>query len=59
MSYRHENRLAADIVTLINDGELRRRLAARGEQDSLKFTWERSVQIFQAELFEMVSRQGM
>lgn len=59
MSYRHENRLAADIVTLINDGELRRRLAARGEQDSLNFTWERSVQVFQAELFEMVSRQGI
>ncbi|MNW70109.1 hypothetical protein D3C74_493010 [compost metagenome] len=59
MSYRHENRLAADIVTLIEDRELRQRLAARGEQDSLQFTWERSVQIFQAELFEMVSRQGV
>lgn len=58
MSYRHENRLAADILTLIDDRELRLRLAARGEQDSLRFTWERSVQVFQAELFEMVSRQG-
>lgn len=57
MSYRHENRLAGDISSLITDKELRLRLAARGEQDSARFTWERSMQIFQAELFEMMSKQ--
>lgn len=59
MSYRYENRLAVDIDTLINDKELRLRLASRGEKDSWCFTWERSVDIFQAELFELVSRQGL
>lgn len=59
MSYRYENRLAVDIDTLINDKELRQRLAARGEEDSRRFTWERSAEIFQAELFELVSRQGL
>lgn len=59
MSYRYENRLAVDIDTLINDKELRQRLAARGEEDSWRFTWERSAEIFQAELFELVSRQGL
>nr|WP_274528581.1 glycosyltransferase family 4 protein [Paenibacillus piscarius] len=59
MSYRYENRLAVDVDTLINDRELRLRLAARGEEDSRRFTWERSVAVFQAELFELVSRQGL
>ncbi|WNS43401.1 glycosyltransferase family 4 protein [Paenibacillus sp. MMS20-IR301] len=58
MSYRYENRLAEDISALVKDKELRQRLAARGELDSQRFTWERSMQIFQSELFEIVSRQG-
>lgn len=58
MSYRFENKLAEDIVTLIRDKELRLRLAGKGESDSYRFTWERSMQIFQNELFEIVSRQG-
>ncbi len=58
MSYRYENRLGQDIISLIRDKELRERLARKGESDSLQFTWERSVQIFQSELFEMVSKQG-
>lgn len=58
MSYRHENRLADDIITLIRDKELRERLAQRGENDSQRFTCERSTQIFQTELFEIVSRLG-
>ncbi|MNE55917.1 hypothetical protein D3C80_1507880 [compost metagenome] len=56
MSYRFENRLAQDIVTLIRDQKLRERIASRGEQDSRRFTWERSMQIFQAELFDIVAR---
>lgn len=58
MSYRYENRLAEDISLLIRDKELRQRLASKGERDSKRFTWERSMQIFQAELFELKSRQG-
>ncbi|KGE20720.1 glycosyltransferase family 4 protein [Paenibacillus wynnii] len=57
MSYRHENRLAVDIIRLIEDRELRLRLASRGEIDSLPFTWVRSTAIFQKELFNIVSRQ--
>lgn len=58
MSYRFENRLAQDIVTLIRDKELRERLAVKGENDSRRFTWERSMKIFQGELFDIVAKQG-
>ncbi|MBW4081071.1 glycosyltransferase family 4 protein [Paenibacillus sp. S150] len=58
MSYRYENRLAEDVAALIRDQEQRDRLARNGEADSLRFTWERSVQIFQAELYELLSKQG-
>lgn len=58
MSYRFENRLAQDIVALIRNKELRERLARKGEEDSQRFTWERSMQIFQTELFEIVTKQG-
>ncbi|MNO38040.1 D-inositol-3-phosphate glycosyltransferase [compost metagenome] len=58
MSYRYENRLAQDVVTLIRDKERRERLAKSGEESSLQFTWERSVNIFQAELFDIISKQG-
>lgn len=50
MSYRHENRLAADILKLIREPDLRRRLALQGEQDSQLFTWKRSADIFEREL---------
>lgn len=58
MSYRYENRLAEDVVTLIRDKEQRERLARKGETGSVRFTWERSVQIFQSELFELLSKHG-
>ncbi|MEK4326506.1 glycosyltransferase family 4 protein [Paenibacillus sp. FSL R7-0297] len=58
MSYRYENRLAEDVSSLVNNKKLRQRLSARGELDSGRFTWERSMQIFQTELFEIVSKQG-
>lgn len=56
MSYRFQNRLADDIITLIRDPALRQRLALKGEQISQNFTWEKSTQIFQNVLFEIVSR---
>jgi glycosyltransferase involved in cell wall biosynthesis len=56
MSYRFQNRLADDIITLIRDPSLRQRLARKGEQISQDFTWEKSTQMFQNVLFEIVSR---
>jgi glycosyltransferase involved in cell wall biosynthesis len=58
MSYRFENRLAQDIIALIRDKGLRERLARQGEEDSQRFTWERSMKIFQAELFDIIAKQG-
>lgn len=58
MSYRFENRLADDIITLIKDPDLRQRLARKGEQDSQHFTWEKSTQLFQNALFEIVARNS-
>lgn len=55
MSYRHENRLADDVITLIRDKKLRQRLAGKGERDSYAFSWERSAQIFKNHLYEIKS----
>lgn len=43
LSFRYENRLADDVIRLIQDPALRNRLAAQGEADSLSWTWENSV----------------
>lgn len=53
MSYRYENRLAADISRLIEDADLRRRLAAAGEIEAAKWTWERSVDAFERVLYDI------
>ncbi|MNI38252.1 Glycosyl transferases group 1 [compost metagenome] len=47
MSYRYENRLASDIVRLIEDPELRLRLSAAGEKEAALWTWGRSVDAFE------------
>jgi glycosyltransferase involved in cell wall biosynthesis len=47
LSYRHEGRLAADLVRLAEDPELRRRLAAAGARDAAAWTWERSADAFE------------
>ncbi|WP_405111411.1 glycosyltransferase family 4 protein [Paenibacillus sp. FSL K6-1217] len=47
LSYRYENRIAADVIRLIKDPSLRTRLAARGEDDSREWTWENSVKIME------------
>ncbi|WP_068774005.1 glycosyltransferase family 4 protein [Paenibacillus sp. FJAT-26967] len=46
LSYRYQNRLAADIIRLIHDKELRSRLALQGESDSYQWPWARSVEAF-------------
>ncbi|MFD1137742.1 glycosyltransferase family 4 protein [Paenibacillus urinalis] len=56
MSYRYENRLAQDIIRLIQDPALRHKLAVRGEQDSYAFTWERSYSEFERVVNDIVSR---
>lgn len=43
LSYRYENRLAQDVLRLIQDQDLRTRLAVQGEADSAGWTWENSV----------------
>lgn len=53
MSYRYENRLAADISLLIEDADMRRRLAAAGEIEAAKWTWERSVDAFERVLYDI------
>lgn len=53
MSYRYENRLAADVCRLIEDADLRRRLAAAGEIEAAKWTWERSVDAFERALYDI------
>lgn len=47
LSYRYENRLAADVVRLIQDPVLRTRIASQGEADSRGWTWENSVRIME------------
>jgi len=47
LSYRYENRLGDDIIRLINDQGLRSALAAQGERNSLHWTWENSVRVFE------------
>ncbi|WP_138494268.1 glycosyltransferase family 4 protein [Paenibacillus pinistramenti] len=47
LSYRYENRLSQDILQLAQDPELRRRLAAAGEEEAGKWTWDRSVDAFE------------
>ncbi|MCP8968341.1 glycosyltransferase family 4 protein [Ectobacillus ponti] len=42
LSYRHEGRLAADILRLVRDTELRQSLARAGENEAKLWTWERS-----------------
>ncbi|MGM7700956.1 glycosyltransferase family 4 protein [Pseudalkalibacillus sp. Hm43] len=47
LSYRYENKLASQISTLIEQPQLRKRLAIAGEREAAKWTWERSVQRFE------------
>lgn len=48
MSYRYENRLAHDVIRLIQDPVLRAKLAHEGEREAALWTWERSVSAFEA-----------
>jgi glycosyltransferase involved in cell wall biosynthesis len=58
MSYRFENRLAEDIITLIRHKDMREELARKGESDSGRYTWAKSAEIFYDELLYILSRQA-
>lgn len=47
LSYRYENRLAEDVLTLAQDPVLRVKLASQGEADSVQWTWENSVRMME------------
>lgn len=47
LSYRYENRLGDDVIRLIRDQGLRTKLSKIGERYSRKWTWERSVELFE------------
>lgn len=54
VSNRYENRLAKDIMALIEDHDLRGRLAQQGEDDSKPWTWDRSAQAFEDAVSEFL-----
>ena len=56
MSYRYENRLAKDVIRLIEDDHLRLKLAKNGERDSNVFTWEKSYSELERIVNDIVSR---
>jgi glycosyltransferase involved in cell wall biosynthesis len=55
LSYRHESRLRANIVRLLDNSVLRKRLAVRGEEDVKKWTWERSIMKFQQAVMQYIN----
>lgn len=58
MSYRYENRLAEDLSRLIETPLLRTQLAATGEADSYKFTWDKSAVMFEKAIISIYARLG-
>ncbi|MGD6843447.1 glycosyltransferase [Bacillus infantis] len=53
LSYRYENNLYHDLARLINDTDLRTRLALQGELDSAAWTWSRSVDEFEKIIYSI------
>lgn len=43
LSYRYENRLAADVIRLIEDRPFSIRMASRGEAETMNWSWDHSV----------------
>ncbi|NQX49165.1 glycosyltransferase family 4 protein [Paenibacillus tritici] len=59
LSYRHENRIAEDVIRLIQDPFFRTRIAARGEADSKEWTWENSVRIMEQTTAAFLTGNGV
>ncbi len=53
LSYRYENKLAADVIRLIKDAALRNKLAEQGEHDAVSWTWNNSVNILEQRLISI------
>jgi glycosyltransferase involved in cell wall biosynthesis len=47
LSYRYENKLVPNVSTLIENAQLRTQLVHEGEKEAAKWTWERSVYLFE------------
>ncbi|MFD2682726.1 glycosyltransferase family 4 protein [Bacillus seohaeanensis] len=47
LSYRYENKLVPHVSTLIENAQLRTKLIHEGEKEARKWTWERSVYLFE------------
>ena len=56
LSYRFENRLASDILQLVDNSALRKKLASRGETDSYMFNWELSSEAFEKAILSILNR---
>ncbi|WP_349410298.1 glycosyltransferase family 4 protein [Pseudalkalibacillus sp. SCS-8] len=57
MSYRYENKLAQHLTTLINNPALRIRIAREGEKEASKWTWARSVKLFERAIQTFMKRR--
>lgn len=57
LSYRYENKLVEHVSTLINQPQVRERIASAGEMEAAKWTWERSVQRFEQAIDKFTDRR--
>ncbi len=57
LSYRHENKLFEHISTLIENAQLRQKLASEGEKEASKWTWDRSVNLFELAIKRFMNRR--
>lgn len=55
LSYRYEERLAGDVMRLIDDPPLRQQLAHAGEMEAGKWTWQRTVQQFDSAMHHFLN----
>ncbi|MGG1684898.1 glycosyltransferase family 4 protein [Pseudalkalibacillus sp. NRS-1564] len=58
LSYRYENRLAEDVMTLLSQPNLRKEIALNGEKETEKWTWKRSVDAFLNAVHSIIKTTG-
>lgn len=54
ISFAYQQRLFQDIVRLINDKDLRSSLSQSAQQEAAEWTWERSVNLFEENIFKFI-----
>ncbi|WLD94958.1 glycosyltransferase family 4 protein [Alkalihalobacillus sp. AL-G] len=57
LSYRHENKLIEHVSALIDQPQLRERIAREGEKEAVKWTWQRSVLKFEQAIQKFMNRR--